>query len=315
MSNGSEVDVGKAGVLGSPLAKKEVSSVPLSPKPAAQLEKKNTLASEHAAASPSCKAQVVGWPPSRSFRKNSMASSLAKNNDDAAGKQGSGCLYVKVSMDGAPYLRKVDLKTYNNYTELSMALEKMFSCFTIGQCSSNGLPERDGLSASRLMDLLNGSEFVLTFEDKDDDWMLVGDVPWQMFTETCRRLQTIKCAITGKNLYMRFTCSTGDVTGMNMVSKGVQNVLDILQNDFPDMDVIGISSNYCSDKKPAAVSWIEGRGKSVVCKAMIKGDVVQKVLKTNVASLCELNMLKNLTGSAMTAALGGFNAHASNNIH
>lgn len=29
--------------------------------------------------------------------------------------------------------------------------------------------------------------------------------------------------------------------GMNMVSKGVQNVLDFLQNDFPDMDVIGVS--------------------------------------------------------------------------
>ncbi|XP_009358901.2 3-hydroxy-3-methylglutaryl-coenzyme A reductase 1 [Pyrus x bretschneideri] len=126
------------------------------------------------------------------------------------------------------------------------------------------------------------------------------------------RLQTIKCAIAGKNLYMRFTCSTGDAMGMNMVSKGVQNVLDFLQNDFPDMDVIGISGNYCSDKKPAAVNWIEGRGKSVVCEAVIKGDVVQKVLKTNVASLCELNMLKNLTGSAMAGALGGFNAHASN---
>lgn len=47
-----------------------------------------------------------------------------------------------------------------------------------GQCSSNGLPERDGMSESRLMDLLHGSEYVLTYEDKDDDWMLVGDVPW-----------------------------------------------------------------------------------------------------------------------------------------
>ncbi|KAM7471007.1 hypothetical protein LguiA_009190 [Lonicera macranthoides] len=126
------------------------------------------------------------------------------------------------------------------------------------------------------------------------------------------RLQSIKCAIAGKNLYMRFCCSTGDAMGMNMVSKGVQNVLDFLQNDFPDMDVIGISGNYCSDKKPAAVNWIEGRGKSVVCEAIIKEDVVKKVLKTNVASLVELNMLKNLTGSAMAGALGGFNAHASN---
>ncbi|KAL6285711.1 hypothetical protein ACE6H2_010101 [Prunus campanulata] len=61
-----------------------------------------------------------------------------------------------------------------------------------GQCSSDGIPELDGLSASWLMDLLHGSEFVLTYEDKDDDWMLVGDVPWKMFTETCRRLRIMK---------------------------------------------------------------------------------------------------------------------------
>lgn len=203
MSNGSEAE--KGAVLFSPKGesngktqqlcvsaqtKKEVSaSVPQSPKPVQ--EKHKPQVSEHVSP-PAAKAQVVGWPPIRSFRKNTMASNLAKNNDDAEGKQGSGCLYVKVSMDGAPYLRKVDLKIYNNYMELSMALEKMFSCFTIGQCSSNGLPERDGLSESRLMDLLHGSEYVLTYEDKDDDWMLVGDVPWGMFTETCRRLRIMK---------------------------------------------------------------------------------------------------------------------------
>ncbi|XP_028758096.1 3-hydroxy-3-methylglutaryl-coenzyme A reductase 1 [Neltuma alba] len=126
------------------------------------------------------------------------------------------------------------------------------------------------------------------------------------------RLQSIHCSIAGKNLYMRFSCSTGDAMGMNMVSKGVQNVLDYLQNDFPDMDVIGISGNYCSDKKPAAVNWIEGRGKSVVCEAVIKEEVVKKVLKTNVAALVELNMLKNLAGSAVAGALGGYNAHAGN---
>ncbi|KAJ4825782.1 3-hydroxy-3-methylglutaryl-coenzyme A reductase 1 [Turnera subulata] len=126
------------------------------------------------------------------------------------------------------------------------------------------------------------------------------------------RLQEIQCSIAGKNLYIRFSCSTGDAMGMNMVSKGVQNVLEFLQTDFPDMDVIGISGNFCSDKKPAAVNWIEGRGKSVVCEATIKEEVVKKVLKTSVASLVELNMLKNLAGSAVAGALGGFNAHASN---
>jgi hydroxymethylglutaryl-CoA reductase (NADPH) len=118
--------------------------------------------------------------------------------------------------------------------------------------------------------------------------------------------------MAGRNLYMRVTCSTGDAMGMNMVSKGVQNVLDYLQDDFPDMDVVSISGNFCSDKKSAAVNWIEGRGKSVVCEAVIREEVVRKVLKTNVQSLVELNVIKNLAGSAVAGALGGFNAHASN---
>uniref|UniRef100_J3MUD1 hydroxymethylglutaryl-CoA reductase (NADPH) n=2 Tax=Oryza brachyantha TaxID=4533 RepID=J3MUD1_ORYBR len=126
------------------------------------------------------------------------------------------------------------------------------------------------------------------------------------------RLQGVQCAMAGRNLYMRFSCCTGDAMGMNMVSKGVQNVLDYLQHDFPDMDVISISGNFCSDKKPAAVNWIEGRGKSVVCEAIIKEDIVKRILKTNVQSLVELNVIKNLAGSAIAGALGGFNAHASN---
>jgi AUX/IAA family len=81
-----------------------------------------------------CRAQVVGWPPIRNYRKNTMAITPSKNKeDDAEAKQGAGCLYVKVSMDGAPYLRKVDLQTYRNYRDLSIALEKMFSGFTSGE--------------------------------------------------------------------------------------------------------------------------------------------------------------------------------------
>lgn len=138
---------------------------------------------------PSDKALVVGWPPIPASRKNTMASNAPKSGGDAQGKLGSCCLYVKVSMDGAPYLRKVDLKNYGSYVQLSSALEKMFSCFTIGQCGSHGDSTRDKLSENCLTDLLHCSEYVLTYEDKDGDWMLVGDVPWDMFTDSCRRLR------------------------------------------------------------------------------------------------------------------------------
>ena len=45
--------------------------------------------------------------------------------------------FVKVSMDGAPYLRKVDLKIYKSYEELSDSLGNMFSSFTIGNKTQN----------------------------------------------------------------------------------------------------------------------------------------------------------------------------------
>ncbi|KAG2579900.1 3-hydroxy-3-methylglutaryl-coenzyme A reductase-like [Panicum virgatum] len=171
---------------------------------------------------------------------------------------------------------------------------------------------RDGMTrapVARLPTARRAAEVRAFLEDPDNFETLS-----MIFNRSSRfaRLQGVQCAMAGRNLYMRFTCSTGDAMGMNMISKGVQNVLDFLQDDFPDMDVISISGNFCSDKKPAAVNWIEGRGKSVVCEAVIKEEVVKKVLKTDVQSLVELNTIKNLAGSAIAGALGGFNAHASN---
>ncbi|CAH2077620.1 unnamed protein product [Thlaspi arvense] len=174
------------------------SSAVKDPKPAGLVKEKNISAT-----APASKAQVVGWPPIRSFRKNTMASSQSQkqggdnNNNisetEAETKSGrEPCLYVKVSMEGAPYLRKIDLKTYKSYVELSSALEKMFSCFTIGQFGSHGGCGRDGLNESRLTDLLRGSEYVVTYEDKDSDWMLVGDVPWEMFICSCKKLRIMK---------------------------------------------------------------------------------------------------------------------------
>ncbi|KAL1546843.1 auxin-responsive protein IAA8-like [Salvia divinorum] len=143
------------------------------------------------ASAPATKAQVVGWPPVRQFRKNTLAST-SKNNEEVDGKASNGASFVKVSMDGAPYLRKVDLRTYSAYQGLSSALEKMFSCFTIGQYGTHGVSGGEMMSESKLKDLLNGSEYVLTYEDKDGDWMLVGDVPWEMFIDTCKRLRIMK---------------------------------------------------------------------------------------------------------------------------
>ncbi|KAH9729561.1 auxin-responsive protein IAA16 [Citrus sinensis] len=135
-------------------------------------------------AKPPAKTQVVGWPPVRSFRKNMLGVVQKSSGEESDMAGGNNAAFVKVSMDGAPYLRKVDLRMYNTYQDLYHALGKMFSSFTIGM--------KDFMNESKLMDLLNGSDYVPTYEDKDGDWMLVGDVPWGMFVESCKRLRIVK---------------------------------------------------------------------------------------------------------------------------
>ena len=136
------------------------------------------------------------------------------------------------------------------------------------------------------------------------------------FNSTSRfaRLQTMKTALAGTYLYIRFKTTTGDAMGMNMISKGVECALNVMMNEagFEDMNIISVSGNYCTDKKPAAINWIDGRGKSVVAEAIIPGEVVRKLLKSDVNALVELNTSKNLIGSAMAGSIGGFNAHAAN---
>lgn len=136
------------------------------------------------------------------------------------------------------------------------------------------------------------------------------------FNSTSRfaRLQSMKTALAGTYLYIRFKTTTGDAMGMNMISKGVEEALRVMaqESGFEDMATISVSGNYCTDKKAAAINWIDGRGKSVVAEAIIPADVVKSVLKSDVNALVELNMSKNLIGSAMAGSIGGFNAHASN---
>ncbi|KAH7420740.1 hypothetical protein KP509_13G020000 [Ceratopteris richardii] len=132
---------------------------------------------EPSTSEPPPKGQVVGWPPIRSYRKHNLAKPAE--------------MYVKVNMDGMTVGRKVDLNAHSSYEGLLLALEDMFQpSNTGGQGTSQGVPGRDShANDGKQFRLLNGSDYVLTYEDQDGDWMLVGDVPWSMFVTMVRRLR------------------------------------------------------------------------------------------------------------------------------
>lgn len=170
----------------------------------------------------------------------------------------------------------------------------------------------DGMSRGpvvRLPNIRRAAEVMAWLEDPENI-----DTIKRSFNGTSRfaRLQKVRCQIAGRHLFIRFVSKTGDAMGMNMVSKGTEAAMKLLQQHFPDLMLVSLSGNFCTDKKAAAVNWLDGRGKSVVSEAIIPAAVVRDKLKTNVAALVDLNITKNLVGSSIAGSLGGFNAHAAN---
>lgn len=116
----------------------------------------------------------------------------------------------------------------------------------------------------------------------------------------------------GRSLFLRFAYHTGDAMGMNMCTIGTEAACRIIEKETGAV-MISVSGNMCSDKKPAAINQIMGRGKTVLADLLIPAKVVQESLHCSVKSIVETCNRKNLIGSQMAGLLGG-NAHAANMI-
>ncbi|ERN15168.1 auxin-responsive protein IAA18 isoform X1 [Amborella trichopoda] len=148
--------------------------------------------------------RVVGWPPIRSFRKN-LTSTSSKPQPQPINEPINGSsenlekqeapkkgMFVKINMDGIPIGRKVDLNAYRSYEKLSGAVDELFRGLLAAQSDSSASSTQSGIG-EKLRGLLDGSgEYTLVYEDNEGDRMLVGDVPWEMFVSTVKRLRVLK---------------------------------------------------------------------------------------------------------------------------
>ena len=124
------------------------------------------------------------------------------------------------------------------------------------------------------------------------------------------KLSDIVTFVAGTSVFVRLEFDTKDAMGMNMVTIASAKVADLI-GQGTGARLIALSGNMDTDKKPAAINGIMGRGRSVVAGVALSHDIIAKVLKTDAKSLHEVNYRKNLVGSARAGAMG-FNAHAAN---
>ncbi|XP_055831511.1 auxin-responsive protein IAA29-like isoform X2 [Solanum dulcamara] len=130
---------------------------------------------------------VLGWPPIKSWRKKLIHGindevGWNKNNTNINHRHNIGIrnsMYVKVKMEGVAIGRKIDLRLYNSYQILTNTLLQMFPKYE--SCDGN-----DGF-------------FTLLYQDKEGDWMLAGDVPWETFMETAQRIQILRNWKSGRS--------------------------------------------------------------------------------------------------------------------
>ncbi|KAJ7973154.1 Auxin-responsive protein [Quillaja saponaria] len=86
--------------------------------------------------------------------------------------------FVKVYMEGIPIGRKLDLLAHDGYNDLIKTLDHMFDTNILWG------DDMDGVQLEKC--------HVLTYEDEEGDLMMVGDVPWEMFLSTVKRLKITK---------------------------------------------------------------------------------------------------------------------------
>jgi hydroxymethylglutaryl-CoA reductase (NADPH) len=111
-------------------------------------------------------------------------------------------------------------------------------------------------------------------------------------------------------VFLRFGYDTKDAMGMNMATIATQEACEVVESETP-ASLVALSGNLCTDKKPAAINAVEGRGRTVSADVVLSRELVEDRFKTTPEAMVEANTRKNLVGSAKAGALG-FNAQAAN---
>ncbi|MGL4648959.1 MAG: hydroxymethylglutaryl-CoA reductase, partial [Caldilineaceae bacterium] len=93
-------------------------------------------------------------------------------------------------------------------------------------------------------------------------------------TSSVARLQNIEPFLAAKFTYLRFSYSTGDAAGQNMVGRATFAACSWILDNYQGVRHFYLESNLATDKKASQVNIMRTRGKRVIAEATVKRDVL-----------------------------------------
>ncbi len=194
-------------------------------------------------------------------------------------------------------------------TEGALVASTNRGCSVISACGGATVRIfKDGMTRAPVFsarDVVHAREFVDWLADNFEAMKAKAD-------ETTRFGELVEATpfVVGTDVHLRLRFDTKDAMGMNMATIASEAVSNYITEQF-GIELVSLSGNMCTDKKPSAINNILGRGKTVVAEVVIPEDLVGAKLKTRCQSMAEVNYRKNLLGSARAGSMG-YNAHAAN---
>ena len=85
--------------------------------------------------------------------------------------------------------------------------------------------------------------------------------------------------VVGDSVFLRFGYDTKDAMGMNMATIATQAACEVVESET-SADLVALSGNLCTDKKPAAINAVEGRGRTVSADVVLSRELVEDRFKT-----------------------------------